>query len=100
MYLQSSYSFELGGEKKTKGAALQFVCIALPWESYRRLTLHCSDCTSARSRCLCFHVFATYLHSWPHYVICNTIVRSRTFARCIMMLEYSSPLFHEVRRNL
>lgn len=68
-------SFELGGEKKTKGAALQFVSsltISIP-PCFCSPHPH-SDCISASSRRVCLHVLATYLRSCPHYVICNTIV--------------------------
>ena len=64
MFSSELCSFELGGEKKTKGAALQFVrpishvsllsCI----DSRSR-----SDCISSIICCLCLHVLAPYLRS-------------------------------------
>ncbi len=73
-----NFSFELGGEKKTKGAALQFVRPRFPTIlilTYLIIAL-CSNCISAWSTSFCLHVLARYLRSCTHYVICNTIAHS------------------------
>ncbi|KAF8842018.1 hypothetical protein BDN67DRAFT_900173 [Paxillus ammoniavirescens] len=53
--------FELGGEKKTKGAALQFVCL-LVYRSYPRLT----SCTS-ELYALVEYLFPFAMYPHPHH---------------------------------
>ena len=71
--LRTSSSFELGGEKKTKGAALQFVSIL----SYQFMPCVGADCSCSNRLCIVSLSLSRYpyhrCHYLPsaHYVVCT-----------------------------
>ena len=82
------YSFELGGEKKTKGAALQFVSIL----SYLFMPCVGADCSCSNRLCIVSLSLSRYpyhrCHYLPsaHYVVALSMhMRRRMSQNCIHM---------------